>query len=153
MTHKLKIKEKYLIAILNRKKTFEIRKNDRDFKVGDEILFTVVETGGEFPHSFIVTYVLKDCPEYGLQDGYAILGIKDEYDEATLLLGDYVLEKAELRLCHVWHESKDGNYYTYKVKTDSFPKEFEIDQDDASKLERILDNDYSETVDDDEEDE
>ena len=150
MIHNLKIKKEYMDAISSRKKTFEIRKNDRNFQVGDTLNFTIVETGAEYPHLFIVTYVLKDCPEYGLQDGYAILGIKDKYDEATLLLGDYVLEKAELSLCQAWHESKYGNYYTYKIKADSFPKEFEVDPDDADKLGRILDDDHSESVDDDE---
>ncbi|KLV06899.1 DUF3850 domain-containing protein [Photobacterium ganghwense] len=35
--HDLKIKTEYLTAILDGDKTFEIRKNDRDFKVGDRV--------------------------------------------------------------------------------------------------------------------
>ncbi|OLQ71221.1 RNA-binding protein [Photobacterium proteolyticum] len=35
--HHLKIKPDYLKAILDGDKTFEIRKNDRDFQVGDRV--------------------------------------------------------------------------------------------------------------------
>lgn len=35
-THRLKIQEQYADAVLNGTKTFEIRKNDRGYKVGDE---------------------------------------------------------------------------------------------------------------------
>jgi len=35
--HRLKIKPQYLEAIISGDKTFEIRKNDRDFKVGDRV--------------------------------------------------------------------------------------------------------------------
>ncbi|MEI6729822.1 MAG: DUF3850 domain-containing protein [Pseudomonadota bacterium] len=36
-THNLKIDEKYFLAIVNGKKKFEIRKNDRDFSEGDRV--------------------------------------------------------------------------------------------------------------------
>lgn len=147
MTHKLKIKEKYLIAILNRKKTFEIRKNDRDFKVGDEILFTVVETGEEFPQKYTISYVLKDCPEYGLMDGYAILGIRDEYDDATYLLGDYILENCGITLIKTHHRPSPNLIFdTYEVKMKR-PETFEVDEDDAKKLNKILDMERYETDD------
>ncbi|HFQ4945418.1 TPA: DUF3850 domain-containing protein [Vibrio vulnificus] len=35
--HQLKIKPEHLEAIIAGDKTFEIRKNDRDFKVGDRV--------------------------------------------------------------------------------------------------------------------
>ncbi len=38
MTHELKIWRQYFEPILSGEKTFEYRKNDRDFKVGDFLL-------------------------------------------------------------------------------------------------------------------
>lgn len=38
MTHELKIQPKYFRAILDGKKNFEIRKNDRGYKVGDKVV-------------------------------------------------------------------------------------------------------------------
>ena len=38
--HTLKILPKYYVAIINGEKTFELRKNDRDYRVGDLITFT-----------------------------------------------------------------------------------------------------------------
>ena len=43
MLHQLKIKQCYLCHILEGGKTFEIRKNDRDFQVGDTIRFLPLE--------------------------------------------------------------------------------------------------------------
>ena len=45
-THRLKIQEQYADAVLNGTKTFEIRRNDRNFKVGDKIVFDVVTNDG-----------------------------------------------------------------------------------------------------------
>ena len=112
--HELKIKREYFNAIKSGEKTFEIRKNDRDFQVGDIINFTVVEEKNvngemdervlvregykiEYPsimdplgiHAgakaikletnqdvYVITYVLKDIPQYGLDKDYCIFGIK-----------------------------------------------------------------------------
>ena len=41
-THRLKVFVKYADAIMNGTKTFEIRKNDRGYEVGDKIVFDVV---------------------------------------------------------------------------------------------------------------
>lgn len=45
-THRLKVFIKYADAIMNGTKTFEIRKNDRGYKVGDKIVFDVVTNEG-----------------------------------------------------------------------------------------------------------
>lgn len=45
-THRLKIQEQYADAVLNGTKTLEIRKNDRGYKIGDEIVFDVVTNEG-----------------------------------------------------------------------------------------------------------
>ena len=77
-THELKIKPEYFLPVFNRRKNFELRKNDRGFQVGDEIVFKEFD-GQKYTGGFVsrtITYVLKDCPEYGLQDGYCILGLE-----------------------------------------------------------------------------
>lgn len=38
MIHQLKTLPPYFNAVLNCKKTFELRKNDRDFKIGDTLI-------------------------------------------------------------------------------------------------------------------
>ena len=74
-THNLKIKMQYAWAVKLGIKTFELRKDDRGFKVGDLIEFTVID--GELPLPvYQITYVLKGVPEYGLADDYCILAIK-----------------------------------------------------------------------------
>lgn len=84
--HELKILHKYLIDVSRGAKTFELRKNDRDYKTGDLIRFIDIrEDATEFksiePYVdentlYIITYVLKDVEEYGLHKDYCILGIK-----------------------------------------------------------------------------
>ena len=86
--HELKIKDEYFKEVLRENKTFELRKNDRDYQVGDLIHFIDIKdedkefkTWGVEPAIdedalYKITYVLKDVPEYGLDKDYCILGIK-----------------------------------------------------------------------------
>ena len=56
-----------------------LRKNDRDYKQGDTVEFTVVDKDQTFskPYpahpienlSYEITYVLENVPEYGLKEG------------------------------------------------------------------------------------
>lgn len=45
-THRLKVLIKYADAIMNGTKTFEVRRNDRGYEVGDKIVFDVVTNEG-----------------------------------------------------------------------------------------------------------
>lgn len=82
--HELKIKHEYLIEVDRGRKTFELRKNDRDYQVGDLIRFIDIKQDikGDCDiyidedDLYKITYVLKDVPEYGLDKDYCILGIK-----------------------------------------------------------------------------
>lgn len=77
-THELKILPQYFHAVWDGYKTFELRKADRDYKVGDYLLLREY-TGEDYTGSFIkvlITYILKDCPEYGLDKDYCILSFK-----------------------------------------------------------------------------
>ena len=89
--HDLKIKHEYLLEVAKGNKPFEIRKNDRDYQVGDLIrfidinppkqkrlkaLFSFIKPIINCNDLYQVTYVLKDVPQYGLDKDYCILGIK-----------------------------------------------------------------------------
>ena len=79
-THILKIREPYFTDILKGLKTFEIRKDDRIYKVGDRLtlqLYPYINDKTK-PKELLVkiTYILKDIPEYGLDKDYCILGLK-----------------------------------------------------------------------------
>ena len=68
-THELKIYPKYFEAILDGKKTFEIRKNNRNFHVGDSIVlreFDNIKYSGREIHATI-KYMLDDT-FIGLED-------------------------------------------------------------------------------------
>ncbi len=74
--HDLKILPKYFV----RAKSFELRKKDRDFQVGDIVVLREWDkesgyTGRQSTH--IIQYILEDAKEYGLADGYCILALSD----------------------------------------------------------------------------
>ena len=76
--HILKIQDQFMTDIIDGVKTFELRYNDRDYKAGDFIHFVKVN-GEEFAMTdnlYVITYVLKDVPEYGLRTNYCILSIR-----------------------------------------------------------------------------
>ena len=80
--HELKIKAEYGSAVYFDNKKFELRKNDRDFQVGDLVKFKVVYDDTETywlnaleQQIYKITYILKDVPEYGLDKDYCILSI------------------------------------------------------------------------------
>ena len=80
MQHQLKIKQYYLFHILEGLKTFEVRKNDRDFQVGDSIKFLPLEDENYNVYSFQspipdyrINYILSDFS--GLQQNYVCLAI------------------------------------------------------------------------------
>lgn len=75
--HTLKILPKYYVALVNGEKTFELRKNDRDYQVGDLITFTNTDgTPDKKRIVFRITYILENVSEYGLDDEYCILALK-----------------------------------------------------------------------------
>lgn len=76
--HELRIRPEYYDAILNGIKTHEIRKNDKDFRVGDSIKFDVMKEEIYYaPERYTITHILtaEEFPE-GIREGYAILSIR-----------------------------------------------------------------------------
>lgn len=85
MIHELKIKECYWKDVWNGRKTFEIRKNDRDFKVGDIIHFKPIYENGDLIeldpstdekyNRYAITYIFNGG-EYGISKDYCVLSIR-----------------------------------------------------------------------------
>ena len=83
MIHRLKTLQPYFDDVKSGKKPFEIRVNDRDYQVGDILVLeeynnTDLSTG--YTGQVIiksVTYVLTNCSQYGLKDGYCIMGLAE----------------------------------------------------------------------------
>ena len=78
MEHDLKILPEYFEPVLEGKKNFELRKNDRDYKVGDTLLlrewYANVYTGREVRRK--VTYILEKA--VGIDTRYLILAMEEE---------------------------------------------------------------------------
>ena len=85
-THELKILPQYYKAAINNTKNFEIRKNDRNYQVGDTLILR--EWDGEKytgrSVSRYVCYIYYGCGDYGLADGYCVMGLKMSCITATL---------------------------------------------------------------------
>jgi ASC-1-like (ASCH) protein len=78
MIHKLKIQTNYLQHIYEGKKKFEVRLNDRDYQVGDFIIFDEIPSpidrpADECKTKFKIIYVHHGL---GMQDNYVVLGIE-----------------------------------------------------------------------------
>lgn len=75
--HNLKIKAEYAKAKLKGLKPFEIRKDDRNFKAGDLVKYTVVD-------SFLYNQKIKNkiyyityITDYEQKNGYVVFGDKE----------------------------------------------------------------------------
>jgi ASC-1-like (ASCH) protein len=76
--HELKILNEYFIHVKSGLKTFELRKNDRDFIAGDVVVLKEIdEEKQSFTGRIIsknITYVLHGGV-YGLEKDYCIIGL------------------------------------------------------------------------------
>ena len=77
--HELKTWSEYFIAILSGEKKFEVRKNDRDYKVGDTLIlkewdnFIEHYTGATLEVK--VKYILYGA-KFGIEEGYCVMSIE-----------------------------------------------------------------------------
>ena len=82
MVHELKTWIEYFQLMISGKKSFDLRKNDRDFRVGHELLLKEYDkdsnkyTGRKL--YFRITYVLQgeEAEAFGLKEGFCILGLE-----------------------------------------------------------------------------
>ena len=83
--HNVKVNAPYFIHIVEKRKLFEIRKNDRDYQVGDRLCYQVnhddrynvweiyKERVGQIPMTYEIIYVHSGL---GLAEGYVALSIR-----------------------------------------------------------------------------
>lgn len=101
MKHKLKIKVKFFQPLIDGKKPFEIRLNDRNFQVGDEVLLEEYE-GERYvdecpylmkPNRFCGWVINEDIPEYGEEEAIDACGRK------RLRCGEHIEKRYTGRQC------------------------------------------------------
>lgn len=80
--HEIKITQRFFEPVANKVKTFELRKNDRDYRVGDtvkllEVLDRAQDIGTNSYILGVIRYVLKaeDASSWGLADDHCIFGL------------------------------------------------------------------------------
>lgn len=80
MTHIKKIQAEYFYDILVGNKRFEIRKNDCNYQIGDRVKLVLYKGNKQVgQNNYIIvkiTYILKDIPQYGLDQDYCIFGFR-----------------------------------------------------------------------------
>lgn len=89
MIHELKILPKYYDAVANGIKTFEIRKNDRNYSVGDTLMLKEFDKDNIYHVNWInpqeytgrelcatITYIFNLKDFLNLDEDYVILGIR-----------------------------------------------------------------------------
>lgn len=80
--HQLKTWPEYFSAVLSGEKTFEVRKNDRDFEKGDILELHYYDPDNVFC-SRIAKAILKEVSyvlpggNFGIEEGYCVLGLKE----------------------------------------------------------------------------
>jgi hypothetical protein len=89
--HELKCWPDQFEAVVNGTKTFELRRDDRGFRVGDELLLRCWDPdGGAYTGTTVtaeVTHILRgaEALRFGLRPGYCVLSISVQYDEDVVL--------------------------------------------------------------------
>lgn len=75
MKHKLKIQSEYFKEVCTGTKSFEIRKNDRNFKVGDTLLLQEFIPETQEYTGRIVERKIKYITDYAQQENYVVMAI------------------------------------------------------------------------------
>ncbi len=76
--HKIKIRSEYFKAVVQENKRFEVRKNDRDYKLGDTVSMFEINEQGDQTGSYctlVISYILTDLD--GIDTGYCVFGWRE----------------------------------------------------------------------------
>ncbi len=131
MEHKSKILPQYFKSVKEGSKPFEIRKNDRDYKVGDTLILQewaeFDNPIGEYAKGFYttreinkeITYILEGG-QYGLEEGYCILGLKQEGIKLQNIDLTGIITMEQLQ--KVYEEEKEFEEAFYKYDKDKTEK-------------------------------
>ena len=83
-THQLKIWPRWFDLVYAGIKNFEVRRDDRGFKVGDFLLLEEYRSGvGEYTGRSItrqISYIVRaglDAEAFGLKEGFCVLGLEE----------------------------------------------------------------------------
>lgn len=82
MIHAVKCRSNYFKALQSGQKSFEVRKNDRDYKVGDLLGINEIDNGGNYTGKSLVckiNYILDDFE--GLQKDYIVMSVSSIYPD------------------------------------------------------------------------
>jgi hypothetical protein len=75
--HRLKTESKYFNDVLYNRKSFEVRKNDRDYQVGDRLTLLEIRDNGDYTGVSLerkIIYVLLGG-QFGIEKDYCVLGL------------------------------------------------------------------------------
>nr|DAN85666.1 MAG TPA: chromosome partitioning protein [Caudoviricetes sp.] len=91
--HDVKLGATFFEDVKTGRKTFELRKNDREYKEGDMIVLNEYKGGAATGRTITkkIVYILEDFA--GLEDGYCILGlgeVEETLQEAEKVAADYI---------------------------------------------------------------
>lgn len=78
--HELKIGPKFFEAVKDGRKKFEIRKNDRDYKVGDILVLLEYDKYYEAFTGEKTTVEISYMTDYAQQSNYVVLGIEEIWE-------------------------------------------------------------------------
>jgi hypothetical protein len=83
--HELKTWPEFFESVINGQKRFEVRKDDRNFQVGDTVVLRefnpVMECYSDRESRWLVGYILRG-PQFGIEAGYAVLQLCDSLRHA-----------------------------------------------------------------------
>ena len=81
-TIKKKILSQFFEDVMRGRKNFELRKDEDDIQRNDVLILNEYD-GEKYTGNYVVRkvdYVLRNCPQYGLMQGYCIIGLGETID-------------------------------------------------------------------------